>query len=241
MGRSVERLLVFAVEPAVAVELLLLRHVGRPLLELELELGAVVELGPVMELGACLELGTLLGMGPGMGACLGAGLLSAARLERARGGRPRPIYWGDGRPAGRPTYRPGNGPNGAGGRPTYSGGYRRNDNGTGVTINQSGGTRRPATTGTPAATIRPGGSNNQYTPQGTTRPGVNGNDGYRRPVNTDRSYRREVRPNTTPAERPQRSVQRSEPTRTPAVSPSRPAGGSYGGSGAGGGGGYRRR
>lgn len=112
MGRSVERLLVFAVEPAVAVEFLLLRHVGRPLLELELELGAFLELGPVMELGACLgmgtvvELGTLLGMGPGMGpgmgACLGAGLLSAARLGRARRRQTETDLLGR-RPTGRKT------------------------------------------------------------------------------------------------------------------------------------------
>ena len=68
MGRSVERLLVFAVEPAVAVEFLLLRHVGRPLLELELELGAFLELGPIMELGSLLGVGAVVGMGwPGMG------------------------------------------------------------------------------------------------------------------------------------------------------------------------------
>lgn len=114
MGRSVERLLVFAVEPAVAVEFLLLRHVGRPLLELELELGAFLELGPIMELGARLglgtflgmgavvELGTLLGMGPGMGACLGAGLLSAARLGRARRGQAETDLLGR-RPTGRKT------------------------------------------------------------------------------------------------------------------------------------------
>lgn len=105
MGRSVERLLVFAVEPAVAVEFLLLRHVGRPLLELELELGPVMELGAVVELGmgARLGLGPFLGLGSWMGACLGAGLLSAAaRLGRARRGQTETDLLGR-RPTGRKT------------------------------------------------------------------------------------------------------------------------------------------
>lgn len=164
------------------------------------------------------------------------------------GGGHRPVIWGDGRPGNGPTYRPGQS-GGTTGRPVYSGGYRRNDNGTGVAINHNGGSgnvnRRPSTTGTPNVSIRPGGSNNQYSPIIIQRPASEGNDSYRPSV--DRSYRRDVGATPAPAQRQQpSSVQRSEPVRntTPSVSPSRPSSGSYGGSSGnygGGGGGYRRR
>ncbi|WP_304633156.1 hypothetical protein [uncultured Muribaculum sp.] len=153
----------------------------------------------------------------------------------------RPVIWGGGhRPAVRPgpDYRPGQGS----GRPTYSGGYRRNDNGTGVLINQDGGSvnRRPG------SAIRPGSSGNRYDPAATKRPTTtNGNNssGQARPTD-DRSYRRQVNP---PQAQPRRETptrnetpRRSEPTYSAPVRGSS-GGGSYGGGGSVGGGGYRRR
>lgn len=154
----------------------------------------------------------------------------------------RPVIWGDDRPGWRPSpgYRPGGG-GGSSGRPNYSGGYRRNENGTGVSINSGSGSvnRRPG------STLRPGSSGNQYNPATSARPTViGGNTGTSSGSTIDRSYRRET--TTTPVPRREtpartQTPQRSEPSYS---APSRgSSGGSFGGGGSvgGGGGGYRRR
>lgn len=159
----------------------------------------------------------------------------------------RPVIWGDDRPGWRPSpgYRPGGG--GSPGRPSYSGGgYRRNENGTGVSINSGSGSvnRRPG------GSLRPGSSGNQYNPATSSRPTViGGNTGTSSGSTIDRSYRRET--TTTPAPRREtpartQTPQRSEPSYS-APSRGSSGGGSYGGGGGGsvggggGGGGYRRR
>lgn len=158
----------------------------------------------------------------------------------------RPVIWGDNRPGWGPTpgYKPGYRPGGgsSGGRPGYSGGFRRNENGTGVSINNGGGNRRPGGTGGTGVSIRPGGAGNQYNPGATTRPTVSGDNN--RPnytPSTDRSYRREVNPQPAPRRETQSQPTRSEPSYS---APSRGSGvGSFGGGGgsSSGGGGYRRR
>lgn len=146
------------------------------------------------------------------------------------GGRPnygRPVIWGN-NPGWGPA--PGNRPDGSPGRPAYTGGYRRNENGTGVPIDNGSGSvnRRPGGTG---VSIRPGSTGNQYSPASTSRPTVGGNSGKTPSQSVDRSYRRD----RTSAPR-RETPTRSEPSYS---SPSR---GSFGSGGSvGGGGGFRRR
>lgn len=154
----------------------------------------------------------------------------------------RPVIWGGGhRPAVRPApgYRPGEGS--PTGRPTYQGGYRRNENGTGVAIDNNGG----STGRRPGSMIRPGSSGNQYNSGTATRPMVNDhtNTNTSRPT-TDRSYRRET--TTTPTQTRRETTTRTETPHRSEPSYSAPSrgssGGSYGGGGGGSvGGGYRRR
>lgn len=155
----------------------------------------------------------------------------------------RPVIWGGGhRPAYRPgsDYRPGSGS--AAGRPTYSGGFRRNENGTGVAIDNGSG----AVNRRPGNAIRPGSSGNQYTPPANTRPSVNaGTSGttQSRPT-VDRSYRRETTPAATQQQQRRETITRTETPRRSESSysaPSRNSGssGSFGGGSVVGGG--RRR
>ncbi|WP_298062200.1 hypothetical protein [uncultured Rikenella sp.] len=152
----------------------------------------------------------------------------------------RPVIWGNDRPGWRPApgYRPGGGdpgyrPGGPSGRPAYSGGYRRNENGTGVSINSGSG----AVNRRPGGTLRPGSSGNQYNPAASSRPTVTGgNTGTSSGSTIDRSYRRET--TVTPAPRRETPVRTQTPQRSE-PSYSAPSRGSSGGSV--GGGGYRRR
>ena len=157
----------------------------------------------------------------------------------------RPVIWGNRRPGWGPApgYRPGGG--GGSGRPGYSGGFRRNENGTGVSINSGSG----AVNRRPGSGIRPGSSGNQYNPAVSSRPTVSGgNSGNVSRPSVDRSYRRQT--STMPAPRRETTTrtqtpQRSEPSRSAPVysAPSRGSGGGTigGGGSSGGGGGYRRR
>lgn len=156
----------------------------------------------------------------------------------------RPVIWGDNRPGWGPApgYRPGGG---TGGRPSYSGGFRRNENGTAVSINNGGSAvnRRPGN-----SSIRPGGSQNLYNPSRPTISG--GNSGtVSRPV--ERSYRREVNTSTPTPRRQTQSTQTPSRSSQPTYSAPSRGSGSFGGGGGGsigggasrgggGGGGYRR-
>ena len=141
---------------------------------------------------------------------------------------PRPVIWGNSRPGWGPAlgYRPG-APGGSTGRPTYTGGFRRNENGTGVAINNGGTTvnRRPGASTRPTIT---GGTTGT-----ATRPSV------------DRSYRRQT--TTTPQRQTTTRTEAPRRTTTPSYSAPSSIGGGFGGGGsvggrgsAGGGGGFRR-
>lgn len=156
---------------------------------------------------------------------------------------PRPVIWGNNRPGWGPApgYRPGT-PGGSVGRPTYTGGFRRNENGTGVAINNGGTTvnRRPG------AGIRPGSTGNQYNPGASTRPTITGGTtGTATRPSVDRSYRRQT--TTTPQRQTTTRTEAPRRTTTPSYSAPSSIGGGFGGGGsvggrgsAGGGGGFRR-
>ena len=156
---------------------------------------------------------------------------------------PRPVIWGNSRPGWGPAlgYRPG-APGGSTGRPTYTGGFRRNENGTGVAINNGGTTvnRRPG------AGIRPGSTGNQYNPGASTRPTITGGTtGTATRPSVDRSYRRQT--TTTPQRQTTTRTEAPRRTTTPSYSAPSSIGGGFGGGGsvggrgsAGGGGGFRR-
>lgn len=159
---------------------------------------------------------------------------------------PRPVIWGNNRPGWGPApgYRPGT-PGGTAGRPTYTGGFRRNENGTGVAINNGGTTinRRPG------AGIRPGSTGNQYNPGASTRPTISGGTtGTTTRPTVDRSYRRQT--TTTPQRQTTTRTEAPRRTTTPTYSAPSSMGGGFGGGGSvgggrgsvggGGGGGFRR-
>lgn len=155
---------------------------------------------------------------------------------------PRPVIWGNNRPGWGPApgYRPGGG--GTVGRPTYNGGFRRNENGTGVAINNGGTTvnRRPG------MGIRPGSSGNQYNPGTSSRPTVTGGTlgGTTSRPTVDRSYRRQT--TTTPQRQTAPRTEAPRRTTTPSYSAPSSMGGGFGGGATGGrgsvggGGGFRR-
>ena len=155
----------------------------------------------------------------------------------------RPVIWGSGP---RPAYRPGPearpGAGSAAGRPTYPGGFRRNENGTGVTVNNGSGAANPR----PGSTIRPGSIGNRYNP--STRPSVDAGGQGSAPAasqSPDRSYRREATPAPAPTQRRETTTRTETPRRSePSYSaPSRSStgGGSSQSSGGFSGGGGRRR
>lgn len=145
----------------------------------------------------------------------------------------RPVIWGNNSPG----YRPGSG-SGSSGRPGYSGGYRRNENGTNVIVGSGSGSTRPGAR--PGSAIRPGGTGNQYNP-GTSRPST-GSGQTTRPTErpSTGNYRRET--TTTPTQRrePSYTPQReTRPAREPSsYTPSQSSGSSSSGSSGGGGGGF---
>lgn len=155
----------------------------------------------------------------------------------------RPVIWGNTRPGWGPApgYRPGGGT--LGGRPSYSGGFRRNENGTGVAINNGGGVvnRRPGN-----SSIRPGGSANLYNPSRPTIAG--GSTGVVSRPSTERSYRRQVNTATPTPRRETQTMRVPSRSQQTYSAPSRGSGSFGGGGGSigggasrgGGGGGYRR-